>query len=120
VNFSAGLGELVLLGSGDEMRGWLDIESVDTGSSAYGAGQVTGSVALLATGVAAGIRAAGARRAGMEFSHVVPARMGGPRCIWNGNFMTRETHALSEPDRYRFMSRAQKEANSMPKRASQL
>jgi hypothetical protein len=77
-------------------------------------------VALLATGVAGGIRAAGARGAGMEFSHAVPARVGGPRSIWNGNFVTRETHALSDPYRYRFMSRGWKEANPMPNRASQL
>lgn len=120
VNFSAGLGDVLLLGFGDEIRAWLDIGSVDIGSSAYGAGEVTGSVALLATGVAGGIRAAGARGAGMEFSHAVPARMGGPRSIWNGNYVTTRTHALSDPYRYRFMSQAWKRANPMPNRASQL
>lgn len=120
VNFSAGVGDVLLLGFGDELRGWLDIGSVDMASSAYGAGEVTGSVTLLATGVAGGIRVAGARGAGMEFSHAIPARAGGPRSIWNGNYVTTRTHALSDPYRYRFIQRSWKEANPMPNRPSQL
>ncbi len=120
VDFSAGLGDVLLFGFGDEMRNWLDIGSVDMGSAAYGAGEVTGAVALATTGVAGGIRAAGARSAGMEFSHAIPARLGGPRSILNGNYVTTRTHALSDPYRYRFMSRGWKEATPMPNRVSQL
>nr|MBP7616296.1 hypothetical protein [Steroidobacteraceae bacterium] len=115
-----GLGDVLLFGFGDEMRNWLDIGSVDMGSAAYGAGEVTGAVALATTGVAGGIRAAVARSAGMEFSHAIPARLGGPRSILNGNYVTTRTHALSDPYRYRFMSRGWKEATPMPNRVSQL
>lgn len=90
------------------------------GASAYSTSELTGSVALLATGFAGGIRATGARRAGMEFAHAVPARMGGPRSIWNGNYVTTRAHALSDPYRFRFMPQAWKRANPMSSRASQL
>jgi hypothetical protein len=120
VDFSAGFGDVLLLGFGDEIRDALDIGSVDMSSMAYGAGELTGTASLMATGVAGGIRAAGTRGPGMEFSHAIPARAGGPRSIWNGNFVTTRTHALSDPYRYRFMSRGWKEANPMPNRASQL
>mgnify|MGYP006904090388 CR=1 FL=1 len=120
VDFSAGLGDVLLLGFGDDIRNWLDIGSVDMSSGAYGAGELTGAAALMVTGVAGGIRAAGAREAGIEFSHAIPARVGGPRSIWNGNYVTTPTHALSDPYRYRFMSQAWKRANPMPSRASQL
>jgi len=38
VDFSAGLGDALLLGFGDDIRGWLDIGSVDTSSTAYDVG----------------------------------------------------------------------------------
>jgi hypothetical protein len=61
-----------------------------------------------------GLEAAGTRGAGIEFSHWIPARMGGPRGILNGNFVPRSVHALSDPFRYRFMPRPWKAANPMP------
>jgi hypothetical protein len=120
VDFSAGFGDVLLLGFGDDIRAALDIGSVDMSSAAYGAGEVTGTVALVATGVAGGVRAAGARGAGMEFSHAIPARMDGPRSIWNGNYVTTRVHALSDSFRYRFMPRSWKAENPMPSRANQL
>jgi RHS repeat-associated protein len=49
-----------------------------------------------------------------EFSHWIPSRWGGPRTLWNGNYVSRATHALSDPYRYRFMSRAWKAQNPLP------
>lgn len=59
----------------------------------------------------------------MEFSHWVPTRFGraiGGRLgrwiesqsLWNGNYVTREVHALSDPCRYRFMREAWKRATN--------
>jgi len=61
-----------------------------------------------------GLEAAGTRGAGMEFSHWLPARLGGPRSLLNGNFVAREVHALSDVFRYRFMPRVWKALNPMP------
>ena len=68
---------------------------------------------------AGGVKAAGGKAVGKEFSHWIPNRMGGPRTIMNGNFVSTEVHALSDPYRYRFMSRAWKAANPMPNQAMQ-
>jgi len=40
--------------------------------------------------------------------------MGGPRSNWNGNFVDKVVHALSDPYRYRFMPKAWKAENPMP------
>jgi len=119
-NFLWGVGDVALLGFGDELRDAFGIAPVDMASKAYFAGEITGSVAILATGVGGGMRAAGTAARGLEFSHFIPARMGGARSIWNGNFVSTATHALSDPYRYRFMSRTWKAANPMPSRAKQL
>jgi len=118
-DLSAGFGDALLLGFGDELRSILGIGGVDMSSGAYAAGGVAGTVAMAATGVAGGVRAAGARGAGREFSHWIPARHGGSRSILNGNYVSAETHALSDPFRYRFMSRAWKAQNPMPSVAVQ-
>jgi hypothetical protein len=44
--------------------------------------------AATATGVVGGIRAVGTRGAGREFPHWIPNGRGGPRSIWNGNYVT--------------------------------
>jgi RHS repeat-associated protein len=64
-------------------------------------------------GMARGGALAGAKGAGLEFSHWIPRRFGGPRSIWNGNFVSTETHALSDPYRYRFMQKAWKALNEI-------
>src|SRR5690606_33387706 len=81
VNFSAGFGDVLLLGFGDNIRAWLDIGSVDMNSAAYRAGGLTGGVTLMATGVTGGTRAARAPGPRIVFSHATPARMSGPRSI---------------------------------------
>jgi hypothetical protein len=41
----------------------------------------------------------GTRAAGLEFSHSIPTRMGGPRTWWNGSMVMPEVHAMSDPFR---------------------
>jgi RHS repeat-associated protein len=120
VDFSAGMGDVILFGQGQRLRDLADVDGgIDKCSTAYSAGEWAGVGVGVAIGVAGGIRAAGARGAGKEFSHWIPNRMGGPRSIANGNYVSRETHALSDPFRYRFMPRDWKAANPMPNQASQ-
>ena len=121
-NFIAGLGDNLTLGLSAKARGALfdDNGGVDKCSGSYRTGEWTGTGLSLATGVVGGIKAAGVKAAGMEFSHFIPNRMGGARSIWNGNFVSKTTHALSDPYRYRFMPKVWKEANPMPNRLSQL
>jgi RHS repeat-associated protein len=111
VDFSAGVGDTLSFNITDWIRDQADFNAVNKCSGAYVAGEWTGLSIAAATGVAGGIRAAGSRGAGSEFSHWIPKRMGGPRSIWNGNFVSTATHALSDPYRYRFMPRVWKEAN---------
>ena len=119
VDFSAGMGDVILFGQGQLIRDLLDIGGVDRCSSAYDAGEWAGIAASFATGAVGGLKAAGTKGAGREFSHWIPNRMGGPRSIWNGNFVSTEVHALSDPFRYRFMPRTWKAANPMPSRVNQ-
>jgi len=60
-----------------------------------------------------GVAGAGTKGLGKEFSHWIPNRAGGPRSIWNGNYVPKNTHALSDPYRYRFMPRTWKGNNPM-------
>ena len=120
VDFAAGAGDVLLFGQGQSLRDLLDINGgVNRCSNAYNYGEWAGVAGSFATGVFGGIKAAGTRGAGIEFSHWVPARAGGPRTIFNGNFVARETHALSDPYRYRFMPRSWKAENPLPGKVSQ-
>jgi RHS repeat-associated protein len=87
-------------------------------SGLQGQGRIVGNVLIAAgtvgAGYAKGVQAAGAAGEGLEFSHWIPARAGGPSSIWNGNYVTVAEHALSDPYRYRFMSAAWKAENPMP------
>ena len=120
VNFSAGFGDVLLFGQGQRLRDWTGVDGgVDRCSDAYDYGEWAGIAGSFTTGIVGGIRAAGARGAGLEFSHWIPARMGGARTILNGNFVPVATHALSDPFRYRFMPRVWKALNPMPSRLMQ-
>ena len=120
VDFSAGFGDVVSFGATGYIRDWMGTNSaVNFDSDYYTAGQVSGVVHSTVFGGAAGLRAAGSAGRGLEFSHWIPNRMGGPRSLWNGNFVSREFHALSDPFRYRFMPRSWKALNPMPSRVSQ-
>jgi hypothetical protein len=109
---STGFADTITFGLTALGRRWMGTDCVvHRGSGAYKGGQAAGLAWDIAMGVAGGIEAAGAKGPGMEFSHFVPKRWGGPRSIWNGNYVPREVHALSDPWRYRFMPRPWKAGN---------
>jgi hypothetical protein len=104
-NFSAGMGDNLSFGITGAIRNSLpgiygDNGGVDKCSGAYSTGQWTGTGLAFASGVAGGIKAAGAKATGMEFSHWIPNRMGGPRSIWNGNYVSSARHYKHDPFRY--------------------
>jgi RHS repeat-associated protein len=120
VDFSAGFGDTLSFGITNWVRNEMSTNGgVNKCSGFYTAGEYSGVALDIAIGGAAGLEAAGSRGAGMEFSHWIPNRMGGPRSMWNGNYVTTEVHALSDPFRYRFMPKAWKAQNPMPNMASQ-
>lgn len=101
VDFAAGMADNLTFGLTDKARNALDInDSVNKCTGAYSAGEWAGTALTVATGVAGGIKAAGVKGAGKEFSHWIPNRMGGPRSIWNGNYVSPARHYLHDPFRY--------------------
>jgi hypothetical protein len=115
----AGFGDALSFGGSKWVRGRMGIGGVDYSSGAYIGGQAGGVVYSIGLGGAAGLRLAGNAGRGMEFSHWIPARMGGPRSLFNGNYVTSSRYALSDPYRYRFMPRSWKAQNPMPSAAVQ-
>jgi RHS repeat-associated protein len=114
-DFVAGMGDVLSLGATNVIRNLMGTnQAVNKCSGAYGAGQWTGFGLSTAIGFAGGVEAAGTKAAGREFSHWIPERWGGPRSVFNGNYVTAEAHALSDPYRYNFMSAAWKDANPLP------
>lgn len=119
-DFAAGFGDTVTFGLSRVLRDHVFTNfykgTVDYDSTSYTVGEVTGVATTTVVGGVAGLRSAGsmAGKAGAEFSHWIPARMGGARSLFNGNFVSKATHALSDPYRYRFMPRVWKLANPMP------
>jgi hypothetical protein len=110
-DFSAGFGDTLSLGFTNWARSQLGTNGfVNKCSGSYGGGQAAGAALDVALGGAAGMRAAGAAARGLEFSHWIPMRLGGPRSLWNGNYVTAVQHALSDPYRMRFMPRAFKDS----------
>lgn len=83
-------------------------------SAYYETGSWIGVGLSTAYGGVVGLEKAGVAGAGKEFSHWIPARLGGPRTVLNGNYVSVAEHALSDPSRYRFMPRVWKEANPLP------
>jgi len=100
-DFSAGLGDSLSMGATSWMRDGIGSNRVvNPCSGAYASGQWTGTGMSLAMGVAGGLRMAGSRGAGREFSHWIPNRMGGPRSPWNGNYVSSLRHYRHDPYRY--------------------
>jgi hypothetical protein len=68
----------------------------------YTAGEWSGVALDAAIGGAAGLEAAGANagKAGFEFSHWIPNRLGGPRSLYNGNYVSQGYHYLTDPFRF--------------------
>jgi RHS repeat-associated protein len=115
-SFGAGFGDNVTFGITRWTRNQFDFYNgtVNPCSGWYTAGEWTGVAAMTTVGAWGGLKAAGAKGAGMEFSHWIPNRFGGARSLWNGNYVTTVEHALSDPYRYRFMPRAWKLHNPLP------
>lgn len=113
-NFAAGTGDTLSFGGTAAIRTTFDIGNVDRSSMAYSTGEVTGFGISVLTGGGVGLRLGGAAAKGLEFSHWWPNRWGGPRSLYNGNFVTKVEHALSDPYRYRFMARSWKATNPLP------
>jgi RHS repeat-associated protein len=100
-NFSAGFGDNLTFGLTSKIRDWMGTNDlVDRCSGYYKAGEWSGVALTLASGIAGGIKLAGAKGVGREFSHWIPNRMGGPRSIWNGNYVSSARHYFHDPFRY--------------------
>ena len=74
VNFFAGMADNLSFGATRVFREFAAIDSpVNQGSAYYSGGEWTGFGLSCAVGVAGGLKAAGAKAAGKEFSHWIPA-----------------------------------------------
>jgi hypothetical protein len=113
-DFVVGFGDTMSFGATRAFRDYHEIGSVNYMSAAYQVGEGFGILYSTGLGAGAGLAKAGTKGAGLEFSHWIPNRMGGPRAMWNGNFVTAEVHALSDPFRYQFMKASWKRLNPMP------
>lgn len=113
-NFAAGVGDTLSFGGTAVLRSALDIGNVDKDSLAYSSGEAAGIGISMFSGAGVGFRLAGAKGKGLEFSHWWPNRWGGARSLYNGNYVTKVEHALSDPYRYQFMARSWKATNPMP------
>jgi hypothetical protein len=106
VDFSSGMGDTLLFGQGQRLRDVLGVDGgVDQCSDAYDNGEWAGIAGSLATGFAGGLRAAGAKGAGKEFSHWIPRRMlpksvRDARTVLNGNYVSSSRHYYHDPFRY--------------------
>ncbi len=71
-------------------------------SWSYKIGIAGGIVLSTAIGGGAGAEAAEANagKEGFDFSHWIPDRMGGPRSVFNGNFVSQKLHYLTDYARY--------------------
>jgi hypothetical protein len=71
-----------------------------------------GIVASGGAGIVKGVQMAGKASKGLEFSHWIPNRYGFKSyTVYNGNYVSKEFHALSDSYRYRFMSAEWKRVN---------
>lgn len=136
VDFSAGFGDTLSFGLTRGLREISGIGSVNYNSRSYTVGDYSGVGLSLAMGGVGGWKAAGTkiRNDGLEFSHWVPTRFVSGKKVedripvlennfgkwlvakgnkWNGNYVSKENHALSDPSRYQFMPRTFKQVNPM-------
>jgi hypothetical protein len=95
------MGDVILFGQGQRLRDWTNVDGgIDKCSDEYSAGEWAGIGVSLATGGYGGLRAAGVKGPGREFSHWIPNRMGGARSISNGNYVSPARHYLHDPFRF--------------------
>jgi RHS repeat-associated protein len=101
INVIAGWQDALTFGLANDFRNSVGLnKDVNRCSTAYGVGEVAGVATGIVVGGVAGIEASGTKGAGMEFSHWIPNRAGGPRSIWNGNYVTSARHYYHDPFRY--------------------
>jgi RHS repeat-associated protein len=102
-DFSTGAGSILSFGLTDVINDATGASSVVSKCSlSHKLGGATGIGLSIAIGGAAGAEAAEANagRDGSEFSHFIPNRMGGPRSVFNGNYVTQELHYLTDNFRH--------------------
>ncbi len=102
-DFAAGAGSVLSFGLTDVINNATGASSaVNKCSGWHMLGTATGIALTTAIGGAAGAEAAEANAGeeGYEFSHWIPNRWGGPRSIWNGNYVSEEMHYVTDPFRY--------------------
>jgi hypothetical protein len=100
---AAGAGSILSFGLTDLINDATGASSVvNKCSLAHKVGSGLGIALSTAIGGALGAEAASANagRKGFEFSHFIPARWGGPRSIFNGNYVSEELHYLTDPFRF--------------------
>jgi hypothetical protein len=120
INALSGWEDTLTFGLTEDFRELIGLnKDLNKNTTAYGVGEVAGIGTGMLFGGIEGLEAAGTKAPGMEFSHWIPNRMGGPRSLWNGNYVTKVDHALSDPYRYRFMPKWWKEFFKPPYRAVQ-
>jgi hypothetical protein len=121
-DFSAGAGSVLSFGLTDAINDWTGASSVVNKCSGwYTAGEVSGIALTTAIGGAEGLEEGLEKSAGDEWSHWIPDRLKDSRGGWipdaivdsdlNGQFVSAEEHALSDPFRYRFMPKGWKGNN---------
>jgi RHS repeat-associated protein len=100
-DFGAGWGDTLSFGLTHGFRALAGYDNyVNHNSGWYHGGQAVGVAHSIALGGAAGFSRAGMRGAGREFSHWIPNRWGGPRSLWNGNYVSPTFHYFTDPFRY--------------------
>ena len=100
---AAGAGSALSFGLTDVINDATGASSVvNKCSSAHKFGTGVGIALGIAIGGALGAEAAEANagRKGYEFSHFIPDRMGGPRSVFNGNYVSEQLHYLTDPFRF--------------------
>lgn len=109
IDFAAGAGNELTFGLSGLILDWTGKSyNVNPCSGFYTAGEWTGFAVGIAAGGGAGFLKSGIKRAGTEFSHFIPKRLGGPRTWANGNFVSATRHYKHDP--YRRLSRAAEQA----------
>lgn len=106
VDFSAAFGDTISFGLTDIIRDVLDINGVvDKNSGAYDIGEWAGVGYGVMAGGTVGLRTAGQKAVGKEYSHWIPRRylpkeLKDSRTLFNGNYVSPGRHYKHDPFRY--------------------
>jgi RHS repeat-associated protein len=113
--------DVITFGSASRLNDALGANvAVDRCGIGHKLASAAGFVASIAIGGGVGAEAAEANagREGFEFSHWIPARNGGPRSTFNGNYVSQGFHYLTDP--FRYPSGWQAFGSKLPAAAQQL